>query len=247
MSNKQQSQQARTKTTKAKASAASHKYVNCRDTINTIGAYYPAVSQTAPLPTNSNGAGTLFAPLAPMGLGVATLSTTAGVGGSYAPGNVFAPVLRGLFNKAVDFQWYRVTRAKLVFVSNLASTTTGNIVLAGYTDPADVYQTTTNSTISTPSTRTFNLASSAVKELSVPIPVDSSWKRCDGMLSTLGNYSPYVGGNNMIVPVTTANAVCFGAVSVYWYGSTASQTSIGSLYIDYDVEFRSPIDAGVNQ
>lgn len=156
-----------------------------------------------------------------------------------------APLMRGLYGRALDFQWYRVSRAKLVFVGSVGAPTQGIITLVGYSSPTDVNIGTGIPQLSGPSTRTFDFANSSTRELSVPIPVDSSWKKVTSIMSTLGTGAPYFGGSGTVVNVSSVDDICFGAVS-YTIGSGPNSTYMGTLFIDYDVEFKGVIDASVN-
>lgn len=194
---------------------------------------------------DANGNFNYQVPLAPLGLTAATLAS--GTYSAGASGNACAPVLRGLYNKCADFQWYRVTRAKLVFVGSAGSTATGVITLAGYSDPSDVAAGTYMANVSSTNTKAFDVASSATRELSVPIPVDSAWKKVTSLLSVPGGVVPYSGSGSspaVLVSINTVSDLCFGAISVTVAGAAASAT-LGYMYIDYDVEFKGPIDTAV--
>nr|QJD14919.1 coat protein [Actinidia yellowing virus 2] len=237
-----------TKTTQQKRTKVvnNHRFNGCRDAFMQGGTgATPGVTALGIVTTSASGNTSGSYALCPIGLtGVKTVTAgTVTIGGT---GNISSPPLRGLFNKAVDFQWYRVTRAKLVFVGNVGSTTTGSLILCGYTSPMDVSVGTSIATTSSRSTKTFDLASSAGKELSVPVPVDSSWKKVSSILSTSGNAAPFFGGSDTFVNVATVEDLCFGSVSYSVIGAPAAAALIGSLYLDYDVEFKGVIDSNVN-
>jgi len=243
---KNSSQQTAPKGKKTKARSANHSFHGLREAL------------LAPEPGGSPG--TTAAPigqtvanvqynnawvLAPLGLTSTQLGASSYTRGS--PGNVCGPPLRGLYNRAVDFQWYRVTRAKLVFVGSVSSTIAGTIALAGYSDPFDVTNITLSATVSGPSTRTFDAASASTKELSVPVPVDSSWKKCSSILTIPGDVYPFTGANpGSIAVVNTVSDLAFGAVSIAWQTDAPANTNLGRIFLDYDVEFRGPIDASIN-
>lgn len=220
-----------------------HSFKQCRDVV-LQGATGGVTTTPLTIGTNAAGNSSGSFVFAPIGLTAATVSS--GVYSPGANGNVSAPLLRGLYNKAVDFQWYRITRAKLVYVSSLGSTATGVVTLAGYSDFSDVANNTTATTVSSKNTRTFDLANGAYKELSVPIPVDSAWKKVSTELTVPGNSAGLYGGNTVVIPVNTVADLAFCAVSYYVASGAASQANIGGLFIDYDVEFRGPIDSSVN-
>lgn len=222
-----------------------HRFISCRDVLLANGT--GAVTNTAFVMTSNgsgNGSGSFV--LAPFGLAGATINAAGLTYDAPTFGNIATPPLRGLYNRALDFQWYRVTRAKLVFASALGSTAIGQLTIAGYADPMDVSSNTTAATNSSANTRTFDLGSGAVKELSVPIPVDTSWKKCTAFLTTRGSTSPFSGGATSLVPVATVGDLAFGGVSWYLASATPSLGNVGSLFVDYDVEFRGPIDSSIN-
>jgi len=151
-----------------------------------------------------------------------------------------------LYNRAVDFQWYRVTRAKFVFVGSVASNAIGMINLAAYSDPFDATNSPSTAVTSSGSTRSFDLANASAKELSVPVPVDSSWKKCSSVLTIPGNIFPFVGQDaGSLAVVNTVGDLTFGCVSASWSTSLTSG-EIGRFFLDYDVEFKGPIDASIN-
>lgn len=223
-----------------------HAYRGCRDIVLSNSGTGSPGTTTVQLGFNSSGTASFVGAFAPLGLGGAPLTANAAVLGPPVIGNIASPLLRGLWNKSQDFQMYRVTRAKCVFVANTGSTTSGQLIMAGYTDPLDVSNLTQNAYVSsTESARTFNLASASTKELSVSIPVDTSWKKVTGFVTVTGSTAPFTGGSSMLIPVNSVNDLCFGAVSVLVQGGPASG-SAGTLYIDYDVEFKGLIDTSVN-
>lgn len=195
--------------------------------------------------TDSGGNNNFAQVICPLGLTSVLLGASSYTAGTY--GNVTGPPLRGLYSRGVDFQWYRITRAKIVFVSNLGSTVTGTVTLAGYSDPTDVAVVTLQSQVSGINTRTFDLASGASRELSVPIPVDSSWKKVSSVLTLPGNVYPFTGATaGSIAIVNTIGDLCCGAVSAYIQGGPANATAAGTYFLDYDVEFKGVVDGALN-
>lgn len=193
--------------------------------------------------TNASGSGSGSWILNPLGITGATLS---GSTFTYTYGNVVGPPLRGLYNRAVDFQWYRVSRAKFVFVSSVGSTTPGQMTLSAYTDPLDVGNLTYPAYSSSGSTKVFDLATVATREASIPIPVDSSWKKVSSMTVLPGNSYPFVATSaSTLVCANSVADLCFGAVSATWTSNVVSG-NLGAFFIEYDVEFKSPIDPAVN-
>jgi len=223
-----------------------HRFMGCRDALVSGTTSSTPSSSLQPISTNSGGSGSGNAVLTPIGLSGSKLNASGVVYDLPVLGNIAAPQLRGLYFRASDFQMYRVTRAKLVFVGATGSTATGQITLAAYTDPLDVSNNTTAATNSSSATRTFDVASAAGRELSVPIPVDSSWKKISAYLTTRADVSPFYGSTNGIIPLNSVSDLSFGAISWYVSNSLASQATIGTLFIDYDVEFKGPIDFALN-
>lgn len=228
---------------KTNRQVTNHAFKNCRDVI--IGGNAATTTQPATAFTNSAGSFGQVWPLSPVGLSTAVYTSSTYTQGT--TGNVCPPILRGLYNRSIDFQWYRVTRAKLVFVGNVGSTAVGTLTLAGYTDPMDVSTPTNIPTVSnTQYTKVFDLASSSSKELSISIPVDSTWKKVSSILLMPGGVAPFSGSSTtMLVPVNSVGDLCFGGISVTVAGGPAS-AGVGNMYIDYDVEFKGVIDVSLN-
>lgn len=194
--------------------------------------------------TDASGAVNFAQVICPVGLSGVVLSTGNFIGAGQ--GNITGPPLRRLYNTALDFQWFRITRARFIFVGSVASTAVGHITLAAYTDPVDVGAVTYEAYVSSPSTRTFDLSNAATKELSVTVPVDSAWKKVSTVLTAPANVYPFTAANAAgFVVVNTVSDLCAGAVSILVAGGPAT-TNIGTLHLEYDVEFKGPIDPGVN-
>lgn len=220
-----------------------HLYLNCRDSFS-VPSVGSIQNGALLLSSDANGAVSFGVVLNPMGLTAATLSASAWNQG--VAGNVMAPQFRGLYNKAIDFQWYRITRAKFVFVAVTSSNTTGQATLAGYSDPMDIANTTFGGNISGPNTKSFTLSSGSTREFSVPVPVDTSWKKVSSVLTYPAGAFPFVGNSTTtLVTVASVADLSFGAVSLRVTGAPAS-SALGSLYLDYDVEFKGPVDPYVN-
>lgn len=223
-----------------------HKFSGCRDALTQGGTGAAPATTMQPISTNASGNGSGNATLCPVGLTAPRLNASGIVYDTPSVGNVAGPQMRGLYYKALDFQWYRVTRAKLVFVGVQGSTATGTITLAAYTDPLDASSNTTASTVSSASTRTFDIANSSSRELSVPIPVDTSWKKVTSYTMVRADAPPFFGASNGLVAVNSVADLAFAGISWYVAGSAVSQPTVGNLFIDYDVEFKSPIDFSLN-
>lgn len=193
-----------------------------------------------PMNTDSSGnyAGSLT--LCPLGFSGLTFNVptpnTAGTQIVPSITGIVSPYLPWLFNQSRGFERYRVTRCVLVWVSNVGSTVTGRIMLDSSTDYADVVSATGISTST--GGKTFDLASGATKEFRFPTDVDTSWKKVSSatqLVTTAG----------LVFPVSTVNDLAFTTVFVNIAGGPAS-TNAGSLFVEYDVEFKDPISYPAN-
>lgn len=228
---------------------AGHSFPGCREPFLNPGPRSGASAQVYNLTTDSGGSVVFQQVLAPIGLTSTVLSSGNYTAGTY--GNVTGPPLRGLYNKASDFQWYRISRARLIFVSNMGSTATGQITLSGYTDPADTLAVTTQAYVSGANTKTFDISAGAGKELSVPVPVDSTWKKVSSVMSYPGNAFPFTGAAaTSFVAVATVSDLACGAVGAYItgfsMGTLVGGAFVGTLHLEYDIEFKGVIDSAVN-
>lgn len=203
-----------------------------------------ATAVAAIIPANGTAASYSYA-LGPAGLRSAYYSGS----GFLAGGNVDPPHLRKLFNIASDFKYYRVLGGKLIFVPNYGSTQSGQIVLSSSRDVGDSSQAAQAAYSSSVNYRTFNL-SQVNKEISIPLDVDSAWKKVTSVLSVPGQTSPFNGsaGSATIIPMNTVNDLCFTGISmtVTNPSAVASETNYGVFMLSYDVEFKGLIDAVVN-
>lgn len=193
--------------------------------------------------TNTNTGGAYC--LTPLGLTGAVLS--AGVYTNGTIGNVDPPHLRKLNNLAIDFQSYRVLSGKFVFIPSVGVTTPGQIVLATSRDAIDGATLPQVAFATGTSSRVFNL--SVGKEVSVPMDVDSSWKKVTSVLTQAGNTMP-LGGTALNTTLVSFNSIAdlsFSTVS--WLLTNTSNTvttNYGVFAVEYEVEFRGLIDVAVN-
>lgn len=150
-----------------------------------------------------------------------------------------APRLGWLHNTARNFSSYRVLRANLVYTSLLGSTATGRIGFYSSTDFADGVTTSTLGNM--PNARVVDLAMGASKEIRYNLAVDSSWKKVSSQtLSIVNAYGPL-----FLLNFNTVNDLIFSQLSVVVAGGPVS-SAVGSLAIEYDVEFKGPIGIGLN-
>jgi hypothetical protein len=198
------------------------------------------------IPANATSSNYQFA-LCPVGLTSAVLSSGAFVNGT--AGNIDPPHLRKLFNLAVDFRYYRVLSGKLIWTPSVGSNQTGLIVLSSSRDPGDSSFAAQAAYSSGPNYKTVNL-SAVNKEVSIPLDVDSTWKKVSGVLSCPGGTAPFQGTTtgSALVNTNSVSDVCFSSVSVNIINATTSsaQVNYGLLAVEYDVEFKGVIDAAVN-
>jgi len=238
------------KKTVSKRVVTNHAFRGCKEALLVVGTggANPGTNVFVAA-SDSTGAGRCSWVLAPVGLTTATLASGLfNIGGTF---NTVTPPLRNLYNRAVNFQWYRVTRAKLIFVSNQGSTIAGQLALYSYTDPMDISSGTYAAQISSQSTKVFDLASGTSREMSIPVPVDSSWKKVSAMLTFPASAYPFaLPTASGVVVANTVTDLAFAGVGASWYGvnlnGAAAVTNLGSFFIDYDVEFKAPIDPLIN-
>lgn len=232
------------KNNRSKGSQSLHVFKGLREVFLIPGPRSGVTSTPYTFTTAVDGSAGFGQILCPLGLTSTTLGASSYTQGTL--GNVTGPPLRGLYNRSLDFQWYRVTRAKFVFISSLGSTVTGVLSLSAYSDPSDVTNGSPTIYSASVNNRVFDLSTASHKEVSVPVPVDSAWKKCTTILTQPGNVFPFTGANaGSLAVVNTVADLSFGAVSAYIQSAPAS-TLIGGFYLDYDVEFKNPIDNGVN-
>lgn len=182
--------------------------------------------------------------LSPIGVSAPglTVSGTNVVVGTTAQAYVVNPSLKWLANTAINFGSYRVTRATLVFVGSVGTTFTGQLIVAGFRDVMDANAVPQVAFAVGRGARVFDIASSGTKELKVSLPVDTSWKKVSAIMSVAGSISPFVGGTYQLINVNTVNDLCFGAFSAQVVGAPllSTATTVGSFFLDYDVEFKEP-------
>lgn len=192
---------------------------------------------------NTDGAGAFSGSicLSPLGISGLVFSVpnpnTAGTAIVPSIITMFSPFLPWLYNQAKGFEQYRVTRATAIWVSNLGSTTTGRLMLDSSTDYSDAV--TANGISTSTGGKVFDLASGASREFRFQMDVDSSWKKVSGATSLVTTPS------NIVCPVNSINDLSFSTVFVTITGGPNS-TNCGSMFVDYDVEFKDPISFGAN-
>jgi len=186
--------------------------------------------------TNSSGSFNNNQTICPLGIvGYNILSAASGSSVTYTTSYIQGAKHPWLYNQARNFERYRITRYVLIFVGNVGSTATGSIMLDSSSDFADVI--TVQGFGASTGGKIFDLAQSAGKELRFNCDVDSSWKKVSSQVFSLTG--------NTLVPVSTGNDLS----CTNWFvtvNGAASNTLVGSLYAEFDVEFKDPISYGVN-
>lgn len=187
---------------------------------------------------NTDGTGTFttslnFSPLGFSGLIFSVPSpNTAGTQIIPSIGTVASPYLPWLYNQSRGFERYRITRCTAIWVGNQGSNTTGRVMLDSSTDYADA-ATLINLATSTGG-KVWDLGTAASKELRFPCDVDTSWKKVSSATALLSATSSYY------TPVNSVNDLSFTTVFISVVGAPAS-VNAGSLFMEYDVEFKDPI------
>lgn len=222
---------------KSGSKAQSHAYRGIRDIIlnDTRGNVVSSIT------TNASGAGNISGMMMPLLL----TSPQTGSGGTPATNDVVAYARCNWFaSTAKNFQSYRITRAVLIWVGNVGSTSPGTINMFGSRDVMDATTGLQTAYIVGQDSKSFDLASSANKEQRLQMPVDPSWKKITSTLNRLGN-DGFNGTQYSVVPVNSVNDL----IAFSWYiqvvGGPAS-TNVGNAFIEYDVEFKGPISPVLN-
>lgn len=165
-----------------------------------------------------------------------------------APLTVNSPPLKWMYTTSANFGKYRVTRASLVFVGNQGSTMTGTMVVAAFKDVLDAGIVPQNAYAVGPNCKTFDIASSSTKEIRIPVPIDTSWKKVTKALNS-GLASPFQNiATNVLISENSVNDICFGAFSFNAFGTPnlSQGYSLGTFFLDYDVEFGDPESIALN-
>lgn len=232
-----------------------NKQNNKRDTLTTLvreelvygGSGGPGTSTVNAIITAGQTSSSYNFVLSPLGLVCATL--VSGVFSNVASSFADFPHLRKLYNLASDFRYYRVTSGKLIFTPNVGSAQIGQVVLASSRDPSDSFTSAQIAYSSGPNYKTFNL-SSTNKETSVPLDIDSSWKKVSAYLTVPASTSAMHGNvnNTGLVPVSTVADLSFSCVSINVINPVASAFDVnyGVVTIEYTVELKGIIDSAVN-
>lgn len=177
--------------------------------------------------------------IAPFGVKTPRLTVTGGnlVGSPHQFSN---PCLAWLYSTAINFEQYRVTNARAVFVGNTTADTVGFITIASSADHGDFYSQAISRATGV-GAKSFALSSSANKELSVQLNIDSTWKKVTANTVALSGTI-----NIDLLPLNSINDIIATSVCVSVNGGP-SHAFIGMMAVIYDVEFRNPISYTVNK
>jgi len=229
----QQQQKQKTKGSKPQAPRNSHIYRNIRDPL--VVDATQATLTINNITTDGSGSSDKSFSLSPLGVQTVTaLNTT-------TPSSVYleVPHLPWLLSTARNFSSYRILRANLVYTSLLGSTSTGRVSFYSSPDFADGIPLATLGNLV--NSRTVDMSTGAFKEIRYNLNIDSSWKKITSqtlsIVSTFGPTTP--------LSLNTVNDLIFSQLVVVVAGGPAS-TAIGSLNIEYDVEFKGPVGVGIN-
>lgn len=191
------------------------------------------------LTTTSSGTIDQQTPLAPLGVsGPQLVSAASGSAVTINTASIESPHLPWLYNTARNFERYRVTRANLVFVGNVGSTSTGRIIMDSTTDYADML--TTSTIANTSGGKGWALASAANKDLRFQMDIDNSWKRVSAY-----THNTIAAATGYLDIMSSVNDLLFSCLVIVVTGAAAS-TNIGTVFIEYDVEFKDPITWSAN-
>lgn len=193
------------------------------------------------LTTTASGSATINGAVLPSFLTVPQ-SVAGGTAGT--KDTVLLARLNWFSSTAKNFQSFRITRATLIFVSNVGSTSSGTVNMFASRDYMDIVSPLQTAYVAGKDTKSFDLASASFKEQRMQVPVDPAWKKVTSVLSVLGN-DGFNGTQYSIVPVNSINDLIAFGFSIQVVGAPAS-TNVGNAFIEYDVEFRDPVVLALN-
>jgi len=230
-----------TKPQKRSSAKIQHKFVGIRETLVTDSISKAVIVATS----NSSGTANLVVPISPVGLTSSVLASGVYTAGTAA--NVEPPHLLWLGSQATNFDYYRITNPRLVITGAQGSTTSGTVNVFTTRDMSDLGSTAGLQTAYVGSSgRTFDLASLANKAVTIPMVSDTSWKKVSMMLNVPGNSPQFRSGTSgMLVNVNSANDLCFTGFSLQVLSAPAN-TTVLTLQMVYDVEFRDPLNVALN-
>jgi len=198
-----------------------HTYRGVRD--NIVVDSRASTLQSTPFAANTTTGFTL----SPLGIGGTSTGSSAVVT------LVENPHMPWLYTTSKNFEMYRVLNARLVVVANSSTTTTGNFGVVSSPD----YSDTGGVSVATVGTA-YPMSGLANKDVRIPLRIDSSWKK----VSYITNQVVYYSSSTYIVAVNSVNDITFGSVTI----TVNSTAGLGLVYIEYDIEFKNPINNLIN-
>jgi hypothetical protein len=206
------------------ASTKVHSYNNVKELIVTDG------ESSAPGPVSAPANSTAAICFVPVGVNAPRL----GSGPTVSSVVILKSSLVWLRATAVNFREYRVTRAQLIVVGGNASTATGNFNVTSSKDYLDFLGPTAPSYSTGPPGT--SVASLAEKNATFNLNIDTSWK-------VVSRYTAVALADQVsFIPVHNVGDLSFGGFAI----SNNSALALGTFYLNYDVQFRGPINAAIN-
>lgn len=245
--NKKMNQSANKASSNKNKTKQSHVFRNVREPVlDSVTNNSVITLQVAPNATTA----TATKAFAPIGLTAPTLTVngTNVVVQTGAQSYILGAGLRWLYNTSVNFGSYRITRATLIFVGSVGTTYTGQLILTTFRDVMDASSTPQVAFAIGSGAKVFDLATSGSKELRISMPIDTSWKKVSNALCYPGSVVPFYGATNQLINVNSINDLCFGAFSAQVVGAPllSGTTTVGTFFLDYDVEFKEPESSSLN-
>jgi hypothetical protein len=186
--------------------------------------------------TNPSGQVSGSFALSPLGVYSPTL-----LAGVYInPTVIDPPHLKWLTETCQNFGMYRITRATLCYVSSVGTNVTGTLLVTGFRDVSDVQLPTQAAYQNGRHAYAHSVAEAGSKEIRMPLPVDSSWRKTTFTTALPANTNlPWSGTNTQLAYIATIDDLCFSSFS-YLVQNGPISANIGNFFLDYDVEFGDP-------
>lgn len=159
---------------------------------------------------------------------------------------VCPPTLRWLQVMSSNFQEYRILQASLKVIG-CQGINSGQISVMTAKSPMDITGTFGMADGAGPSAKTFDIATLAHKEVSIPMSFDSAWKKVTTTLMTNGSNLPWMSGNtSQLVTVASIEDIAFSGMTAVC-SQAISNSRLASFALVYDVEFRSVVSDIINK
>jgi len=117
--------------------------------------------------------------------------------------------------------------------------------MASSADVADLTVNIQEAYIVGPGSKSYDLSTAGGKEIRLPCQVDSSWKKVSNTLSCRNDAQPYFSNTVGVIQENTVNDLTFTSIGLQVVGSPAAVT-VGTMFMEYDVEFDMPISTAYN-